>query len=290
MKVKKAIIPVAGLGTRFLPFTKACPKEMLPIVDKPAIQLIVEEAHRAGIEDILLVTNRGKTSIENHFDRAVELELSLEKNKKEEELKIVRDITNLCNIYSIRQKETKGLGHAILCGKEFVGDEPFAILLGDDLVYNEESPAIGQLIGEFERTNNSILGCKRVSDEQIVKYGSLGGEKIGEDLYRVDYLVEKPKLEEAPSNIGVVGRHVLRPEIFKYLERTKPGYGGEIQLTDALAMMAKDMDVYGYVFDGIRYDTGDKFGYLTAVCEYALRDEKLKDEFSTYLKKLVENL
>ena len=290
MKVRKAVIPVAGLGTRFLPFTKSVPKEMLPIVDTPAIQLIVEEAVEAGIEDILFITNRGKSAIENHFDRAVELEVNLESKGNKEELKKVRDIADLCNIFYIRQKETKGLGHAILCAKEFIGDEPFAILLGDDLCYNDKTPAIGQLINEFEKRESSILGCREVSDEEIVRYGSLGGKKLSDKVYKVDFLVEKPKLEEAPSNIGVVGRHVLRPEIFSYLEKTEPGYGGEIQLTDAMDMMAKDMDVFGYVFDGIRYDTGDKLGYLTAVCEYALRDPNLKDDFKEYLINLIKDL
>lgn len=286
MKVRKAVIPVAGLGTRFLPFTKAVPKEMLPLVDTPAIQVIVEEAVKAGIEDILFITNRGKTVIEDHFDRAVELELALEKNGKVKELKQVNYLTNLANIFYVRQKETKGLGHAILCAKDFVGDEPFAILLGDDVVYNEEKPAIGQLIERYEKYDKSILGCQEVAIESINKYGSLAGEKVDEGVYKVDYLIEKPDIDKAPSNVAVLGRHVLKADIFDYLEKTKPGYGGEIQLTDAMDRMAKDMDVYGYIFKGKRYDTGDKLGYLKAVVEYALRDENLGEDFGNYLNDL----
>lgn len=286
MKVRKAVIPVAGLGTRFLPFTKAVPKEMLPLVDTPAIQVIVEEAVKAGIEDILFITNRGKTVIEDHFDRAVELELALEKNGKVKELKQVNYLTNLANIFYVRQKETKGLGHAILCAKDFVGDEPFAILLGDDVVYNEEKPAIGQLIERYEKYDKSILGCQEVAIESINKYGSLAGEKVDEGVYKVDYLIEKPDIDKAPSNVAVLGRHVLKADIFDYLEKTKPGYGGEIQLTDAMDRMAKDMDVYGYIFKGKRYDTGDKLGYLKAVVEYALRDENLGKDFGNYLNDL----
>lgn len=287
MKVKKAVIPVAGLGTRFLPMTKSTPKELLCIVDKPALQYIIEEAHEAGIEDILLVTNRGKSAIENHFDRNIELELALEKSGKMEALSKLKEIEGLANIFYIRQKVTKGLGHAILCAKEFVAGEPFAILLGDDLVYNAERPCIGQLIDQYERTGKSIIGCQEVPIEEINKYGSIQAEKVEDDLYRIDHMVEKPKPEVAPSNIAVLGRHVLRADIFKYLENTKPGYGGEIQLTDAMDAMAREMEVYGYIFKGRRYDTGDKLGYLEAVVEYALRDPKLKDGFRTYLEKII---
>lgn len=288
MKVRKAVIPVAGYGTRFLPSTKAVPKEMLNLVDKPCIQYIVEEAVASGITDILFITNRGKGALEDHFDRAPELEMSLEKHHKTEQLKMVRELADMARVYTLRQKETKGLGHAILCAREFVGDEPFAILLGDDMVYNPEQPAIAQLMEQYEKTGCSILGCQMVPHEEIRLYGSMDADKVEEDLYRVKYLIEKPNPDEAPSDIAVLGRHVLRPEVFSYLEKTKPGYGGEIQLTDALHMMAQDMDVYGYLFKGRRYDIGDKLGYLEATIEIALRHPEVSEGLKEYLKNLVK--
>lgn len=290
MRVRKAVIPVAGLGTRFLPATKATPKEMLPIVDRPALQYIVEEAAAAGIESILFVTNRGKTAIENHFDHNIELEVALAEKGKKEALREVQAINNLCDIFYVRQNETLGLGHAILCAKDFIGNEPFAILLGDDMVWNPEDPCIGQLIREYERTGHSVIGCQTVDHSQIEKYGCIEGEKIGDDIYRVRSMVEKPKPEEAPSDVAVLGRHVLEPIVFEYLEKTKPGYGGEIQLTDAICQMAKDGEVYAYDFKGRRYDIGDKEGFLEATVEFALRDEALHGPFRDYLKKLTETL
>lgn len=289
-KVKKAVIPVAGLGTRFLPATKAEPKELLPIVDKPALQYIVEEAVAAGIEDIIFITNRGKTNIEDHFDRAIELELALEKSGKDQELKMVRDISNLANIFYVRQKETKGLGHAILKAKSFVGDEPFAVLLGDDMVYNPDQPAIGQLIEKYNETGQSIIGCQEVPLKEIDKYGSLDGKKLDARTYIVKNSVEKPSPEEAPSNVAILGRHVFNPEIFSYLEETKPGYGGEIQLTDAMDALAQDKELLAYIFEGRRYDIGDKQGFLEATVEYALRDDHLKEKFGLYLKDIVEKI
>lgn len=289
MRVKKAVIPVAGLGTRFLPATKASPKEMLAIVDKPALQYIVEEASRSGIESICLVTNRGKEAIENHFDHNIELELALEKKGNENALKQIRAINDLAEIFYVRQNETKGLGHAILTARNFVGDEPFAILLGDDLVYNPEKPAIGQLIKVYDREGTSVVGCQTVPHNEINKYGSLEGESLEEDLWRVISMVEKPEIDKAPSDVAILGRHVLEPEIFDYLEKTKPGYGGEIQLTDALCAMARDKKVLAYDFKGRRYDIGDKEGFLEATVEYALRDPKLSDRFRNYLRKHFHN-
>lgn len=290
MKVRKAVIPVAGLGTRFLPATKASPKEMLAIVDKPALQYIVEEASASGIESILFVTNRGKSAIENHFDHNIELELALEAKGKTKALNQVRSINDLANIFYVRQNETLGLGHAISCAKDFVGNEPFAILLGDDVVCNPESPCIGQLIAEYEKRGGSILGCQTVPETEIDKYGCIDGEQIVDDAYRVKSIVEKPKREEAPSNVAVLGRYVLEPEIFDYLAETEPGVGNEIQLTDALRDMAKDLPMYAFDFKGRRYDIGDKQGFLEATVEFALRDPALKDKFSAYLKDLVKGL
>lgn len=290
MKVRKAVIPVAGLGTRFLPATKASPKEMLAIVDRPALQYIVEEASAAGIESILFVTNRGKSAIENHFDHNIELELALEEKGKTKALNEVKAINDLANIFYVRQNETLGLGHAVLCAKDFINDEPFAVLLGDDVVYNPTSPCIAQLIAEYEKRGGSVLGSQIVEPSQISKYGSVDGEKIDEDVYRIHSIVEKPKQDEAPSNVAVLGRYVLEPQIFDYLEKTKPGVGNEIQLTDALRDMAKDRDMYAYNFKGRRYDIGDKQGFLEATVEYALRDESLKDEFSAYLQSISDEL
>nr|WP_072514920.1 UTP--glucose-1-phosphate uridylyltransferase GalU [Ndongobacter massiliensis] len=289
MKVRKAVIPVAGLGTRFLPATKATPKEMLAIVDKPALQYIVEEAAASGIESILFVTNRGKTAIENHFDHNIELELALREKGKMEALRQVEAINHFCDIFYVRQNETLGLGHAILCAKDFIGDEPFAILLGDDMVWNPEDPCIGQLMRQYEKTGASIIGCQSVDPAVIDKYGCIDGENVGEGLYRIRTMVEKPKREEAPSNVAILGRHVLSPHIFQYLEKTQPGYGGEIQLTDALRDMAREEAVFGYDFTGRRYDIGDKQGFLEATVEFALRDPALRDRFHAYLEQLIQS-
>ena len=287
-KIRKAIIPAAGLGTRFLPATKAQPKEMLPIVDKPTIQYIIEEAIASGIEEILIITGRSKKCIEDHFDRSVELELELKKSGKKEMLKMVEDISNMADIYYIRQKEPKGLGHAISCAKTFVGDEPFAILLGDDVVYNDEKPCLKQLIDCYNEYNTSVLGVQTVPEDKVNKYGIVDGILIEDRVCKVKGLVEKPSIEEAPSNVAILGRYIVTPKIFEILERTKPGKGGEIQLTDALLELISEEAMYAYNFEGRRYDVGDKQGFLEATDEYALRREDLRDGFMEYLKALAE--
>ncbi|EQB89374.1 UTP--glucose-1-phosphate uridylyltransferase [Clostridium punense] len=287
MKVKKAIIPAAGLGTRFLPATKAMPKEMLPIVDKPTIQYIIEEAVAAGIEEILIITGRNKKPIEDHFDKAIELELNLEKGGKQDLLDIVNESTNMANIHYIRQKEPKGLGHAVSCAKAFVGNEPFAVMLGDDIV-DSEVPCLKQLIEAYEEKNATILGVQEVNRENVNKYGIVKGLKVSDRTYKVEDLVEKPKVEEAPSNVAILGRYIITPEIFNILENTKPGKGGEIQLTDALKTLISKEEMYAYVFEGRRHDVGDKLGFLQATVEYALKREDLKEEFKNYLKDLVK--
>ena len=285
-KIRKAIIPAAGLGTRFLPATKAQPKEMLPIVDKPTIQYIIEEAVASGIEEILIITGRSKKCIEDHFDKSVELELELEKSGKDEMLKIVRDISDMVDIHFIRQKEPKGLGHAISCAKTFVGNEPFAVLLGDDIVYNEGKPCLKQLIDCYDEYNTSVLGVQTVEAKDVNKYGIVNGIHIEDRVYKVKGLVEKPAVEEAPSNVAILGRYIITPRIFKILEETKPGKGGEIQLTDALLNLISEEAMYAYDFEGTRYDVGDKLGFLKATIEYALRREDLRDGFIEYLNTL----
>ena len=286
MKVRKAIIPAAGLGTRFLPATKAQPKEMLPIVDKPTIQYIIEEAVASGIEEILIITGRNKKSIEDHFDKSVELELELEKNGKIKMLEMVREISDMVDIHFIRQKEPRGLGHAISCAKTFVGNEPFAVLLGDDIVYNEGRPCLKQLIDCYNEYKTSILGVQTVNPQDVNKYGIVDGLHIEDRVYKVKGLVEKPSIEEAPTNVAILGRYIITPQIFKILEETKPGKGGEIQLTDALLKLMEEEAMYAYDFEGTRYDVGDKLGFLKATVEYALRREKLRDGFIEYLNSL----
>lgn len=290
MKVKKAIIPAAGLGTRFLPATKALAKEMLPIIDIPTIQLIVEEAAKSGIEEILIVTNANKQSIENHFDVNYELESRLEENNKIEEKQMIRDIANITNVYYIRQKEPKGLGHAIYCAKAFVGNEPFAILLGDDIVVNDEYPALKQLMDVYDQKKASILGVQKVKDEDVNKYGivSISDKNNQDRLHKVVDVVEKPSLENAPSNLAILGRYVLTSEIFEILENQKPGKNDEIQLTDAIETLMERQAVYAYEFSGTRYDVGDKFGYLKANIDFALKRGDLKEEVFNYLKKIVD--
>ena len=285
-KIRKAIIPAARLGTRFLPARKAQPKEMLPIVDKPTIQYIIEEAVASGIEEILIITGRSKKCIEDHFDKSVELELELEKSGKEEMLKMVRDISDMVDIHFIRQKEPKGLGHAISCAKTFVGNEPFAVLLGDDIVYNEGKPCLKQLIDCYDEYKTSVLGVQTVAAKDVNKYGIVNGIHIEDRVYKVKGLVEKPAVEEAPSNVAILGRYIITPRIFKILEETKPGKGGEIQLTDALLNLISEEAMYAYDFEGTRYDVGDKLGFLKATIEYALRREDLRDEFIEYLNTL----
>ena len=285
-KIRKAIIPAAGLGTRFLPATKAQPKEMLPIVDKPTIQYIIEEAVASGIEEILIITGRSKKCIEDHFDKSVELELELEKSGKEEMLKMVREISDMVDIHFIRQKEPRGLGHAISCAKTFVGNEPFAVLLGDDIVYNEGKPCLKQLIDCYDEYKTSVLGVQTVEAKDVNKYGIVNGIHIEDRVYKVKGLVEKPPVEEAPSNVAILGRYIITPQIFKILEETKPGKGGEIQLTDALLNLISEEAMYAYDFEGTRYDVGDKLGFLKATVEYALRREELRDRFIEYLNTL----
>ncbi|HAE43696.1 MAG TPA: UTP--glucose-1-phosphate uridylyltransferase [Clostridiales bacterium] len=283
MRVKKAIIPAAGLGTRFLPATKAQPKEMLPIVDKPTIQYIVEEAVNSGIEDILIITGRNKRAIEDHFDKSFELEVTLEQKGKHDLLKIVKDISEMVNIHYIRQKEANGLGHAIYCAKAFIKDEPFAVLLGDDIVYSEK-PCLLQLMEQYENYQATILGVQGVSIEDVDKYGIISGEKISDKIYRVDDLVEKPDKDNAPTNVAILGRYIITPGIFEILEHTKPGAGGEIQLTDALKELANRERMYAFEFQGERYDVGDKLGFLKATVEFALRRDDIKNDFMDYLK------
>ena len=287
MKVHKAIIPAAGLGTRFLPATKAQPKEMLPIVDKPTLQYIIEEAVDSGIEEILIITGRNKTSIENHFDKSVELELELEKKGKIDSLEEVRKISEMADIYYVRQKEPLGLGHAIHCAKNFIGNEPFAVLLGDDIVYAQK-PCLKQLIEKYDEYKTTILGVQEVPYTDVDKYGIIDGVEIEDRVYKIKGLVEKPKTEDAPSNIAILGRYIITPSIFEMIENTKPGKGGEIQLTDALRELLKREAIYAYNFEGRRYDAGDKEGFLEATVEFALRREDLRDNFLKYLIGIVE--
>lgn len=284
MSITKAVIPAAGLGTRFLPATKAQPKEMLPIVDKPTIQYIVEEAVASGITDILIITGRNKRAIEDHFDRSIELEMELEQKGKMALLEQVRKISDLVDVQYVRQKTPRGLGHAVLCAKNFVGNEPFAVLLGDDIV-DAQVPCLKQLIEQYDHYNGTILGVQKVSQENVNKYGIVKGKALDERLYMVEDLVEKPSVEAAPSNVAILGRYIITPEIFPLLEMTQPGAGGEIQLTDALKALARNKQVWAYEFSGRRYDVGDKLGFLEATVEMALKRDDLKEDFLAYLKK-----
>jgi UTP--glucose-1-phosphate uridylyltransferase len=287
MKIKKAIIPAAGLGTRFQPATKAQPKEMLPIVDKPAIQYIVEEAINAGIESILIITGRGKKNIEDHFDKSYELESELKRKGSTSLLSMVEDISCLVDVFYIRQKEAKGLGHAIGCAQSFVGNEPFAVLLGDDIV-DAEVPAIGQLMQVYEACGSSVIGVQRVDCSDVSKYGVVNPvyEKCHGRLHKTAGFVEKPSVEDAPSNLAILGRYIITPEIFDILNKQKPGKNGEIQLTDALNVLGIIQNVYAFEFEGIRYDVGDKLGFLKATVEFALHRDDLKEDFSRYLRNL----
>jgi UTP--glucose-1-phosphate uridylyltransferase len=287
MKIRKAIIPAAGLGTRFLPATKSQPKEMLPIVDKPTLQYIVEEAVESGIEEILIITGRNKSSIEDHFDKSLELELELEAKKKYELLNEVRSISEMINIHYIRQKEPKGLGHAVYCAKSFIGNEPFAVLLGDDIVYGKK-PCLKQLIEAYEVYKTTILGVQTVNTNEISKYGIIQGEYIKESIFKVNSLIEKPSIKNAPSNIAILGRYIITPTIFDILENVPPGLGGEIQLTDALKELSKAESLFAIAFEGTRYDVGDKLGFLQATIDFALRREDLREEFLSYLFKILK--
>lgn len=287
MKIKKAIIPAAGLGTRVLPASKAIPKEMLPIVDKPAIQYIVEEAVKAGITDILIITNRGKGPIEDHFDHNVELEGMLKLKGKDDILESVERVANLANIYFIRQKETKGLGDAVLRAKEFVGNDPFAVLYGDDVIIGE-IPAIGELCEAYEKYGKNVVGIKEVTDEQVVKYCSLKVEKLEDTVFDVSDMIEKPKLEEKFSNYSILGRCVLDSRIFEILEKTPLGVGGELQLTDAMKTIARDEGMTGVVFSGTRHDMGNKFGVIKANIDVGLEHPETKEALKNYIKELAE--
>ncbi|MBR0285191.1 MAG: UTP--glucose-1-phosphate uridylyltransferase GalU [Selenomonadaceae bacterium] len=276
MKVRKAVIPAAGLGTRFLPATKAQPKEMLPIVDKPTIQYIIEEAAGAGVEDIIVVTGRSKRSIEDHFDRSIELEM-------------VKSISEIANVHFIRQKQPLGLGHAVLTASHFIGDEPFAVLLGDDVVISKK-PVLQQMVEVFDEYKTSILGVQKVADDVVHKYGIVECRPIDEDVFKVRDLVEKPDLASAPSNIAILGRYILTPTIFSYLETQEKGAGGEIQLTDSLKRLARNEAMYAYVFKGHRYDVGSKIGFLQANIEFALRNPEVTEELKAYLGALHDNM
>ena len=288
-KVKKAIIPAAGLGTRFLPATKATPKEMLPVVDKPAIQYVVEEVAASGIEDILIVIGRNKYPIEDHFDYCIEIERVLENKGNADQLQTVRDISQLADIHFVRQKEPLGLGHAVYCARKFINNEPFAVLLGDDIVY-DDVPCIRQLMDAYEEKKGTILGVQEVPPSSVHKYGIVNPAGEYGNAVKVNGLVEKPSPQQAPSSLAVLGRYIIEDEVFDYLKYTTPGAGGEIQLTDALNEMARDMDVWALPFSGRRYDVGDKLGYLEATVEYALRREDLAEGFRNYLHELMQKV
>jgi UTP--glucose-1-phosphate uridylyltransferase len=290
MKVKKAIIPAAGLGTRFLPATKAQPKEMLPIVDKPTIQYIVEEAVQSGIEDIMVVTGRGKRAIEDHFDKPYGLEETLAQKEKFDLLEMVQGISNLVNIHYVRQKEPKGLGHAIYSARRFIGNEPFAVLLGDDIV-ESKTPCLKQLLDAYEEYEKTIIGVQKVEWEDTDKYGIIAPKNSTDHskIIEVESLVEKPKTNEAPSNLAVMGRYVLSPAVFDILETLPPGKGNEIQLTDALEILNTQEGVLAYSFDGIRYDVGDKLGFIKATLDFSLKREDLKDDVKQYIKELAKS-
>jgi UTP--glucose-1-phosphate uridylyltransferase len=286
-KIRKAVIPAAGYGTRFLPATKATPKEMLPIVDKPTIQYIVEEALQSGIEEILIISGHAKRAIEDHFDTTLGLEIHLEQQGKTDLLKMIRGISEI-NIHYIRQKHMRGLGDAILCAQSFIDDEPFAVLLGDDVVYNDANPALRQMIDVYDNVGATVLGCQEVPRERVSSYGIVKGKRLDDSrLIRVTDMIEKPTIEEAPSRCAVLGRYIITPDVFEVLRRTEPGKGGEIQLTDALKVMAGREAVFAYNFEGKRYDVGDKLGFLKATVEYALRRDDLGESFKVYLKQLL---
>ena len=284
-KIIKAVIPAAGLGTRFLPATKAQPKEMLPIVDKPTIQYIVEEAIQSGIEDIIIVTGRNKRAIEDHFDRSIELEAFLEKNAKDELLDLVQDVARMADIYYVRQKEALGLGHAIYSARKFIGNEPFAVLLGDDVIYSA-LPALRQMMNHYEHYGASMVGVQEVPLKDTS--GIVNGEKFADRLYRAKNMVEKPRSEDAPeTHLAIMGRYILNPEIFDILSVLQPGKGGEIQLTDGINELGRYQEILAYEFEGRRYDVGDKLGFVEATIEYALRREDLSEDLMNYLKELV---
>lgn len=287
MKIRKAIIPAAGLGTRFLPATKAQPKEMLPIVDKPAIQYIVEEAIHSGIEDIIIVTGRNKRAIEDHFDKSIELEMLLAEKGNQELLELVQNVSNLVNVHYIRQKQPLGLGHAVLCASRFIGDEPFALLLGDDII-DSDPPCLKQMMDLYDEAQTSVIAAQTVPWEDVSKYGIISPSYLEGKLQYISDLIEKPDREQAPSNMAVIGRYVIEPEIFGILEHCKPGRGGEIQLTDALRILNQQKPMIAYMQQGKRYDVGDKLGYIEATIEFALQRKDLQPQLLAYLKELMK--
>ncbi|MDW4192155.1 UTP--glucose-1-phosphate uridylyltransferase GalU [Staphylococcus saprophyticus] len=285
MKIRKAIIPAAGLGTRFLPATKAMPKEMLPILDKPTIQYIVEEAVNAGIEDIIVITGKHKRAIEDHFDNQKELEMILEKKEKTDLLKKVQYSSELANMFYVRQKEQKGLGHAIWSAKQFIGNEPFAVLLGDDIVQSE-TPAIKQLMEQYDRTKKSIIGVQTVNEDETHRYGIVDPINSNHRLFSVRKFVEKPNIGTAPSNLAIMGRYILTPNIFDYLEKQEIGAGGEIQLTDAIENLNSDDCVYAYDFEGDRYDVGEKLGFVKTTIKFALNDKEMSKDITEFIQSI----
>lgn len=288
MKIRKAIIPAAGLGTRFLPATKAMPKEMLPIVDKPTIQYIVEEAVASGIEDIIIVTGKGKRAIEDHFDNSFELEFNLAEKQKWELLESVRKSSEMADIHYIRQKEPRGLGHAIWCARKFIGNEPFAVLLGDDIV-EASKPCLKQMIEVYEQYKSSIVGVQQVPWEEVSRYGLVDGIELADRVYKANRLVEKPKREDAPSNLAILGRYILTPRIFDMLGEQQVGVGGEIQLTDAIARLSEVERIIAYNFEGRRHDVGEKMGFIQTTIHYALQHDELKEDLLRYMKELVDS-
>jgi UTP--glucose-1-phosphate uridylyltransferase len=288
MRLRKAVIPVAGLGTRFLPATKTVPKELLPIVDIPSIQYVVQEAVDAGIQEIIFVTGRGKDGIEDHFDEAPELDQVLAERGQTQTVAMLRRIAEMTEVVSVRQKKPLGLGHAVLCARDLVGDEPFAVMLADDLI-DSETPCIRQLLNIFDEKNESVIALMAVPEEEVHQYGVIKGHVIGERLFRVESMVEKPPVHEAPSRMAIIGRYILRPEIFSILSNLPPGRGGEIQLTDGLSQLVKERKVFGCEFEGDRYDIGDKFGFVRATVAYALKRPDLKDKVIEYLKTIVSD-
>lgn len=285
MKVRKALFPAAGMGTRFLPITKAIPKEMLPLVDKPLIQYCVEEAMGADIKEIIIITGMGKTAIEDHFDTSFQLETILKNKGRLKELKVVKDVSNMLHFSYTRQKEAKGLGHAVLVGKNLIGNEPFAVFLGDDIV-NAVVPCMKQMIDVYNEKGCSVIAVKRVPRDEVSQYGVIAGEKVGDRLYRVLDMVEKPSVEDAPSDLAIIGRYLLMPEIFDHIEATPPGSGGEIQLTDAMKSLLKDQPMYALEFEGDRYDAGDRLGFIKANIAFALEREELRDDVIRFIKTL----
>jgi len=286
MKLRKAVIPVAGLGTRFLPATKTVPKELLPIVDIPSIQYVVQEAVEAGIREIIFVTGRGKDGIEDHFDEAPELEQILAERGQAEMVRQLRRIAEMTEVVSVRQKKPLGLGHAVLCARDLVGNEPFAIMLADDLIDNDK-PCIRQLLEIFEQYDESVIALMEVPQEEVHRYGVIKGKTLSQRLYQIDAMVEKPPAQEAPSRMAIIGRYILRPEIFAILENLPAGKGGEIQLTDGLSQLVRKRKVYGCVFEGERYDIGDKLGFVRATVAYALKRADLRDKVMEYLKTVI---